>query len=104
MINLSKWKASLHAGLKLRCTYRWYWDTSNSKPKPVAGFEPCEITEVKTVAAIMTAGETKRSWMRYPKAADLKASDVGFELYFPDTDKEGVNRGKLMSRYEYVTE
>ena len=105
-MNLKQWKANLKSGMKLRCVYRWYWDKTtvlpqNSKPAPPHG-ELCELIEVRATQAIMKTPTSDRSFMHYPKARDLKATDAGFELYFPDHPKWGERRGKLMSRYEYV--
>lgn len=104
-MNLKQWKENLKPGMRLRCVYRWYWNTSPTKPAPAEGFEMCEITTVRATQLIMKTPTADRSWLQYPRASELKATTTGFELYFPDDPKFGENRqGKLMSRYEYVTE
>jgi hypothetical protein len=40
--------------------------------------------------------------MDFPRASELKATETGFELYFPQQERWGERAGQLMSRYEYV--
>ena len=103
-LTLKQWKSGVHAGMKLRCTYRWYWDT------PPKDGELCELVEVRVPQAIMRTPTAPRSCMRFPRASELKATEQGFELYFPidpalSNPNNGPDRsGKLMSRYEYIPE
>jgi hypothetical protein len=106
-VTLKAWKATLKPGMKLRCVYRWYWDrpTANSKnfkPTPPDG-ELCELVEVRATQCIMRTSDVARSFLYYPRASELKATEEGFELYFPDDEKWGDRRGVLMSRYQYVS-
>jgi hypothetical protein len=101
LLTLKEWKSSLEPGRQLLCTYRWYW--GKDKPAPQGGTELCEFIEVRATQAIMKTPTTARSWMHYPRASELKATESGFEIYFPNEPKWGENRaGKLMSRYQWV--
>ena len=111
MITLKAWKASIKPGMKMRCTFRHYWNkptqaAENFKPAPPDG-EMCEIQEVRATCLIYSTAKCKRSWMHFPKASELKATANGFELYFPiETNRPYPQNpdwsGTLMSRYEWV--
>jgi hypothetical protein len=93
-VTLREWKSRLQLGTRLRCVFRHY--------KP----EVDETVVIKKVQGNAVAwdydGGTgslslkphQLAWMYFPKANELKQTDKGFELYFPD--------GRLMSRYEWV--
>ena len=97
-MTLAEWKRQFTAGQKWNCTYRWYWGTQ--KPAPPDGTEPIVIRVVRATQLIYSTPTCERSWMNYPKASDLKATEKGFELYFPK--EAGDKSGLLMSRYERV--
>jgi hypothetical protein len=106
-VTLKQWKANLKPGMKLKCVFRWYWNKAtefpeNFKPAPPDG-EMCEMIEVRATQAIMKTPTVARSFMYYPRASELKATETGFELYFRTDAKLGERSGQLMSRYEYVT-
>ncbi len=100
-MTLAQWKRELHVGQRLVCTYRWYW--GKDKPAPTNNREEIEILEIRTTQIIYKDATKPRIWMQYPKAAELKANEKGFELYFPNDPKWGPRAGVLMSRYEWVT-
>ena len=108
LLTLKAWKESLKSGRQMLCTYRWYWE-NGSKPKPEGG-QLCTILHVRaTQLTYSTADQLKPVYMVFPRASELKATEAGFELYFPVDPKlsnpaTGPDRsGKLMSRYEWVT-
>jgi hypothetical protein len=104
-MTLKEWKQTLSPGRQMLCTYRWYW-ANGSKPAPVGG-QPCAIVEVRATQMIISTPDCPRSYLHFPKASELRATDAGFELYFPvdprlSNPAMGPDRsGKLMSRYEW---
>lgn len=101
-MTLADWKRKLHPGQRLVCTYRWYW--GKDKPTPPDGREEITITQILTTQLLYKTADKERVYMEYPRASELKADEKGFELYFPKDSKFGDRAGKLMSRYEWVTE
>ena|ERR1017187_1314778 len=106
-MTLKEWKLSLRSGRQMRCVYRWYWE-NGSKPKPEGG-ELCTILHTKATQLIFCTPDTAKAYMYYPKASELKATESGFELYFPIDPRLNnpamcsfERSGKLMSRYEWV--
>jgi hypothetical protein len=100
-MNLKEWKARLQPGTKLRCVYRYYWDTK-PESKPPLGEEFSEVIAIQTNGVWLHRSDlSKRSWMDFPKAAEVRADDKGFELLFSAVDL--AMAGQVMSRYEWVT-
>jgi|ERR1700739_1958781 len=98
-MTLAEWKRRLHPGMRLVCTYRWYWGVD--KPAPESGREEITVHIVKATQLIYSTPDKPRVWMQFPKAAELKADEEGFELYFP-SNPPAPRAGALMSRYRWL--
>jgi hypothetical protein len=107
-LTLKAWKESLRPGRQMLCTYRWYW-ANGDKPKPENG-QLCTILHVRaTQLTYSTSDHAKPVYFHFPRASELKATETGFELYFPVDEKlNNPNTcktrlsGILMSRYEWI--
>lgn len=104
-MTLKEWKSRFYVGQRLRCVYRWYWKNA-LVAGPDNGAEIVTITQVKATQLLYIGPANlkpgQNAYMHFPKASELKATDRGFELYFPSDPKWGERAGTLMSRYEYI--
>lgn len=106
LMSRAEWQRRLHVGLKMRCTYRWYWEQTPSK-KPESGTQFCIVDKVMATQLTYRVdgeAESRAHWLHFPKASELIATTSGFEMYFPTDEKWGERSGKLMSRYQFVGE
>lgn len=111
-MNLKQWKAKLQVETEILCVYRWYWHddpTRESHRRPPSGKQLCTITKVQTNGVFYNIegnASKGRAWMDFPKAADLKADEAGFEFLFDakkcNPQQNNWTPGAVVSRYLWL--